>query len=175
MSDHRMMALELHTRAFYDKLVELGKPDDELEGTLVVETRLTYLQRELGIPATYYAQIRAVLFDGFDPCAVMLKRGTHSMPSVVALRHPPDAEIFTDQGLTLRRTAATVLSDAAKRIAEIEAWRESLSPAEENRLNVVEALRNHETRLANIEAQLTDILASLQGETNGKNAQETTD
>ena len=41
-------ALELHTRAFYDALVELAEPDSELEGTLVVETRLSGLQRELG-------------------------------------------------------------------------------------------------------------------------------
>ena len=27
-------ALEHHTRAFYDKLVELGKPDPELDGAL---------------------------------------------------------------------------------------------------------------------------------------------
>jgi hypothetical protein len=165
-------ALELHTRAFYDALVELGKPDPEMGDMLIVETRLSYLHQELDIPGTYYAKIRAILFGGIDPCAVMLRRGTHGMPSIVALRHPPDAENFTAEGLTPRPHAATLLEDATERVRKLEAWRDSLSPAEENRLNVVEAIRNHETRLVRIEAQ---ILAILQRETNGKTAQDQQD
>lgn len=157
--------LEVHTRAYYDGLVVLGKPDPEMDDTLIVETRLTQLFQELDIPNTYYARIRTLLFGGSDPCVIMLRRGTSGMPSVVALRHPPSDEIFTDKGLTTRPHPGTVLLDALERVSKLEAWRESLSPVEESRLNVVEALRNHESRLAAIEASLT-------GETNAKNAQD---
>jgi hypothetical protein len=157
-------ALERHTRAFYDGLELLGKDDPEIGG-LVVETRLSYLFQELEIPSTYYARIRVILFGGADPCVIMLRRGTHGNPSVVVLRHPPSAELFADEGLTQARSAATVFLDATKRVEKLEAWRDSLTPADENRLNVVEALRNHETRLAALEA-------SQEGETNGKTAQD---
>lgn len=160
-------ALERHTRALYDRLVELGKPDPELDGALIVSTRLTLLHRELDIPAAYYAKIRAILFDGYDPCVVMLQRGGTGNPSVVALRHPPSEEIFTEEGLTSARARDTVSSEA-QRIQKLEAWRDSLSPAEENRLNVVEALRNHELRIATLEAYV----ANQEGETNGKTAQD---
>jgi hypothetical protein len=162
-------ALESHTRTFYGRLELLAKEDPEMG--LVVETRISHLFQELDIPTTYYARIRAILFDGADPCAVMLRRGTHGKPSVVVLRHPPTVEMFSDEGLTLHRAAATVFLDAAERIEKLEAWRDSLIPADENRLNVVEALRNHERRLATLEAYV----ASLIGETNGKNAQDPTD
>jgi hypothetical protein len=150
----------------------MGKPDPEMDGALVVETRISHLFQEIDIPSTYYARIRAILFGGADPCVVMLRRGTHGRPSVVVLRHPPTAELFADEGLTLARSAATVFLDAAERIQKLEAWRDSLTPADEDRLNVVEALRNHETRLVALEAALADRVASQQGETNGKNAQD---
>ena len=108
----------------------------------------------MDIPGTYYAKIRAVLFDGIDPCVILLSRGVRGIPSVVALRHPPDAERFSDEGLTSAPAPATVLLDAVERIQKIEAWRDGLSPADENRLNVVEAIRNHEQRLAKLEALL---------------------
>jgi hypothetical protein len=159
-------ALERHTRTLYDRLVSLGKYDAEFECE-VVETRLTLLHRELNIPATYYAKIRAILFDGIDPCVVMLERGAVGNPSVVALRHPPSEEIFTSEGLTSVRARGTVSSEA-QRIQKLEAWRDSLSPADENRLNVVEALRNHESRLVKLEERV----ANQEGETNGKTAQD---
>jgi hypothetical protein len=158
-------ALEAHTRALYDKLVELGKPDPDLDGALVIVARLTDLHGELGIPSNYYAKIRALLFAGTDPCVIMLQRGGAGKPSVLALRHPPEAETFVQVGLTWRGVHGRVSLDAAERIQKLEAWRESLSPADENRLNIVEALRNHETRLAALEA-------SHKGETNGKTAQD---
>ena len=123
-------ALERHTRALYDRLVELGKPDPELDGALIVSTRLTLLHRELDIPAAYYAKIRAILFDGYDPCVVMLQRGGTGKPSVLALRHPPVADNFARMALTSAGVRGTVSSEA-QRIQKLEAWRDSLSPAVE--------------------------------------------
>ena len=160
-------ALETHTNVLYERLEELGKPDPKLDDAMIVKTRLTYLFQELDIPAGYYSQIRSVLFDGFDPCVVMLERGSHGNPSVLAVRHPPDADSFARLALTLADRDGTV--SVHKRVDEIEAWRESLTPADENRLNVVDALRNHETRLAELETQMAAI---LKGETNGKTAQD---
>ena len=162
-------ALERHTRLLYDKLEELGEPDPEIEDTRIVETRMTHLFEELGIPVGYYSRIRSVLFDGIDPCVILIQRGSHGMPSVLAVRHPPTPEIFTQEGLTRRDSAGTVLLDAAGRVTELERWRDSLTPADESRLNVVEAIRNHEARLAKLEALLAEGTAST-GETNGKTA-----
>lgn len=166
-------ALELHTRATYDALASLGKPDPELDDALVVETRLTYLQKELDIPGTYYARIRAILFDGVDPCVVMLKRGTHGSPSVVALRHPPTAEQFADKNLTVAPHPGRLYLDATERIEKLEAWRDSMTVG--GTLSVIEALRNHEARLAAIESLMAQTAARGKGETNGKNAQDTKD
>lgn len=163
-------ALEQHTRALYDLLELLASPDPEMENVPIVETRLSLLYQQLNIPATYYAKIRAILFDGPDPCVVMLRRGTAGKPSVLAIQHPPDAEAFTKENLTLTRSAATVFLDAADRVYKLEAWRDSLTPADEDRLNVVEALRNHERRIATLESAILD----LERQSNGKNAQDTT-
>lgn len=162
-------ALEKHTRAFYDILVSLGEPDPELENALVVEVRLSQLFKECGIPGTYYARIRAILFDGADPCVVMLSRGVVGRPSVVCLRHPPSKEIFTDEGLTTRPHTATLYADATARIKQLEAWRETVSPAG---FNVVEALRDHEHRLARLEAQMAEMPATQERQSNGKKAQD---
>lgn len=151
----RESSLIRHTRAFYKYLADRAKPDED--GNVVAQVYLTSAFDELGISPNAQTQVRRILYESKPPCAVQVARGAGGKPSVIYLLREPQPEDFaTEKRLTDDGEPAKLSAGQMKeRLERLEARTAGL--------NIVEAMQNHERRIAKLEARLTS-----QGEsTNG--------
>jgi hypothetical protein len=118
---------------------------------LVFTGSLTKLYQELGASTSYYSPIRKLLVD--SGAIEITQRGTRSQVSEVTVKQL--SENISPDPLTAARPAATMGVEVDRRLASLEAWRETTGG-----LNIAEALRNMESRLSRLE--------SLQPQTGGK-------
>jgi hypothetical protein len=127
----------------------------EVSATLVFEGHITVLMRELEIPASWYSQIRGVLFGtNADPCCIMLNAGRATEPTRVLVCRPP-----TPLDLTLTDEAGKLrLAEVEERVARLEAWREGIG-----NINLANTLYEYEQRITQLEASI----AKLTGESSG--------
>jgi len=145
-----------HARALYDELKSRAKP--EPNGDELAEVYMTSLYEELGISPNYRVAVRKILFDSNPPCAIKVVQGAGGRPTLVYLLREPNLSDLTGED-TSGRLSAGQISEKLKRL---EAWRLSLAG-----LNIVEALRNHESRLAELEAQVATVATNEERDTNG--------
>lgn len=128
---------------------------EKVEGTsaVVFVGGLSKEIRAVEASSNYYSEIRKILFD--SGCCVMAAQGNRGRPSVIELLRRPD-ESDVPQDLTLGRDEARLrFTDLEKRVETLEGWREQFST-----LNVMEALRDYERRISQLEM--------LIGESNAK-------
>lgn len=149
-------AKERHTYAVYDVLADLAEPDDI--GNNVVACNITDVYRNLDITPSYHKDIRRVLFDSNPPCLTMVARGGGGKPSVFYVHRRPEEKDFASDLTDVKESAKLSAGQIAERLERLEARLAGL--------NIVEALRNHEHRIAQLEAR--EGLSKNQGEsTNG--------
>lgn len=161
-------AAEYYAHQFYDALVaaavtETIVPPEEsgigdgrfgLEQlpveALVYRGKITELWRELGISHPYYTKIRKIFMH--HNCVTYLQRGTRAYDTVLILNHPPPpvgSVDFTIGDLTDDADSAS-LKEVAQTVRALQQWRETTAGG----LNIGEALREQEKRLAGLQARL---------------------
>lgn len=127
---------------------EMGTNSEPRE-VLVFRGQLSDVFRELKVSQTFYSKIRAILIE-YD-CVTYLQRGTRAYDSVLLLNHPPPEEV-PPEVLTRPSDPATLsavadaLESLSHSVSVLEKWRESTGG-----INISEALRNMELRLARLE------------------------
>jgi hypothetical protein len=142
-----------YAEKLYDAMIERSEPIDEYH---IYHGKVTELFNELKIPMTYYSRIRRLLV--MNGSIEMIKRGSRGLASDVLLRHPPSelpspgtgsaiVKIASDR-LTNPAPPATLIAEFERRLARLEAWRETTG-----RVNITDTLRNHESRLSHLESE----------------------
>lgn len=117
--------------------------DESVDGIFV--GKITEIYRLLGLPSGYYSYIIGTLKE--SKSIEYLSRGRQGKPSKIKMGPPPDEVATLDLGLTSAPTAAKL----ERRMKALEAKYEAQT---RGGLNVPEALRNFEFRLAHIEQVL---------------------
>lgn len=144
--------IEGYTREFCNLLKEQLEPvQDGEDGRRVGEVYLTRIFNTCNIPGPYYSAIRKVVFESEPPIAVLVRRGAGGRGSIVAWMRDPTAEDLAATRLHLTKPvdAATLRQDTERRVDILEAWRMSFAS-----LNVIQAMKDHEDRIASLERQL---------------------
>jgi hypothetical protein len=142
-----------YAHKFYELMVERAKLET-IQGSfdvdipepvevLVFRGKLTDIFVELKVSQKYYVTIRKILRE-YD-CVQYLQRGTKAYDSIVILNHPPPEEI-SPLLLTDSHSPAKI-ADVERRVTALEDWRVTTAGG----INIGEALRNMETRLAKLE------------------------
>src|SRR5215831_11578713 len=131
--------------AVYEELEKRAKLNDN--GELLFIGNITEVHHFLGISTSMYSRIRRILMEAGS--VEVLQRGTGAQPSIAILHGAPDPELFTLEVLTAPRRLATLVAQLEKRCERLEKWRESMP------LNLQEALREHETRLNELERSVS--------------------
>jgi len=147
-----------HSRAFYKYLDDRSVEDED--GNRVASVYLTAALSELGISPPMRAKVYKVIYESNPPCAVAVVRGGGGKPSVIYLLHPPSEGDF-ENALTdaiPSDTVSPVAEEIAKRLERLE--------ASTTGLNIVEALRNHEQRIATLEGS-AGLATNQERDTNG--------
>lgn len=149
---------ETYARQFYDLLVEQSKleklPPEDTEHR-VWRGKLLEAFIELGASQIYYSRIRNIFLE--YGCVTYVIRGTKAYPSVLILNWPPPEEISQDlltgpsKGGTVQ-TLAEAVEEMTRRLRAVEDWRETTTGG----LNIGEALRDLEKRLAKLEGNATN-------------------
>jgi len=154
-------AVARHARKFYAELESRARPDGN--GNMVATVYITALYSELGVSPGYQVRVREILFDSNPPCAVVARQGAGGHPSVIFLLHPP-TEGNVEEALTGE------ISRASLSVGQIEERVRGIEARLGTGLNIVEALRNHERRIATLETAVAEVgLDGEQGENaNGK-------
>ena len=147
-----------YANMLYDAMLLESEPyplEDDPEAR-VYHGKVTELFGQLGISMSYYTPIRRYLTT--NGSIKMVKRGGRGLASDVLLRHPPpdyppaDAPTgnvkIAPEHLTGTRHLATLMEEAERRLDRLEAWRETTGG-----VNIAETMRNHETRITQIEKQ----------------------
>lgn len=112
---------------------------------LVFRGKLTDIFADMKVSQKYYVTIRKILRE-YD-CIQMLQRGTKAYDSIVILNHPPPEEISPTL-LTDAHSPAKI-ADVDRRVTALEDWRVTTAGG----LNIGEALRDMEIRLAKLEKE----------------------
>jgi hypothetical protein len=137
-----------YAREFYDLLAKdaIVEPD----GTLLVwRGRITEAFKELGATSKYYTPVRAILVK--TGAITIVEAGSRNKDSIVVLNDPLPgpaelAPILAGLDLTGTRPGAKVWADVERRLSALEGWRETVGG-----INIAEALRDLEQRLASVE------------------------
>lgn len=138
------------------------RADQRDEDVFIYHGKVTELFRELGIPTMYYSAIRRFLVH--CGCIEMVKRGARGTGSEVRLLHRPVPEDSTaeivkiaSERLTVGPESATLSVEFERRIRRLEKWRETLGG-----LNIAEAFRNQEMRIADLQTQVAELSSKTQ-------------
>lgn len=156
------LAAITHARQFYAILEERAteeplpldpnvvyNTEDPVPTVLVFRGQLSDVFREMKVSQSFYTKIRAILIE-YD-CVSYLQKGTRAYDSVLILNHEPPEEI-SPEVLTRPSDPATLsvladrLEDLEHSVKVLEKWRDSAGG-----INIGEALRNMELRLAKLE------------------------
>jgi hypothetical protein len=132
-----------HVLAFYDELERRANRDDD--GNLTFVGNMTEAWNYLGISTSMYSRVRRVLLK--TRSIQIVQRGTGAQPSIVTLHGAPSAEDLSNEDLTSPRRLATLLEQLENRVTALE----ERIPA-----NVLEALREQEERLSEVERVVSD-------------------
>lgn len=147
MSEDAELAPVRYARQFYATLLQTATEEvSDGKELLVWRGKLTDVFRELKVTSKYYTTIRAILTK--TGSITIVETGSRNRPSIVVLNHePPPLQKINNLGLTGTAPAATMMVELQRRLATLEAWRES-----QGGINIAEALRNLEDRLTKLES-----------------------
>jgi hypothetical protein len=141
VEEYKEPSVMTHAKRLYEAMLEHSYPEGDVH---VFVGKTTELFKQLGISTAYYSRIRRILISSGS--IQIVRRGARGIASEVRLYHPP--EDFTIEDLTAPPDTATLVVDLANRIARLEAWHKS-----QGGLDTKEALRDHETRLTQLEGK----------------------
>jgi len=128
-----------HALAVYDELEK--RAEHKENGEVVFTGKLTSVFAYHGVSTSLYSRVRRVLIESGS--ITIVERGRSGRPSVIRLHGAPSPEILSEKDLTLNRDSARLVLQLEKRVSALEARLP---------LNVTEALREHEVRIANLAA-----------------------
>jgi len=152
MSDAVIKATVDFYKQLYDKSVPMFVHDYDEDPRRIFRGSLTKTYAELGISTAYYSRVKRLLES--QDCIEVVKRGHRTDPeTVVILNHPPSP--FAEEVLRKKpKEALTSGQPVAILLARIEKLEraEQARAEQEGGIDLVSALRNHESRLLKLEA-----------------------
>jgi len=142
-----------HAHTFYSALTDQAKLEPVADNTpgspepvkelLVFRGKLQDVWAAAGISQAYYSNIRKLLRE--NGCITVVQQGTRNVPTIMVLNHPPpEGAKIPEEPLTARPTFAIL----DRRVEALESWRDTFAGG----INIAEALRNMELRIASLEA-----------------------